>query len=103
MEAAWNRGELPLLFGHPASIGHGLNLQESHAHHIAWFTLTWDFELYDQFNRRLRRQGNHSEHLHVYHFIARNTVDESVMYALRRKNRTQKVLLDALKTRKRVD
>jgi len=103
LEAAWNRGELPLLFGHPASIGHGLNLQESHAHHIAWFTLTWDFELYDQFNRRLRRQGNHSEHLHVYHFIARNTVDESVMYALRRKNRTQKVLLDALKTRKRVD
>lgn len=103
LEAAWNRGELPVLFGHPASIGHGLNLQESHAHHIAWFTLTWDFELYDQFNRRLRRQGNSSTHLHVYHFIARDTVDESVMYALRHKHRTQKVLLDALKTRKRVE
>lgn len=102
LEAAWNRGELPLLFGHPASIGHGLNLQESNAHHIAWFTLTWDFELYDQFNRRLRRQGNSADYLHVYQFMARDSVEESVAYALRRKFKTQKLLLDALKTKSRV-
>lgn len=102
IEEAWNKGGIDLLFGHPASIGHGLNLQESNAHHIVWFTLTWDFELYDQFNRRLRRQGNSSQHLHVHHIVARDTVNESVLYALRRKNRTQKMLLDALKTRARV-
>jgi SNF2 family DNA or RNA helicase len=101
IEEAWNKGEIPLLFGHPASIGHGLNLQESSAHHVAWFTLTWDFELYDQFNRRLRRQGNTAGNMHVYHLVAKDTVEESVYYALRRKYRDQKKLLDALKTRKR--
>lgn len=102
LETAWNRGELPLLFGHPDSIGHGLNLQGSNAHHIAHFTLTWDFETYDQYNKRLLRQGNKAEYLHVYHFVARDSVEESVMYALRKKRRTQKDLLDALKSRKRV-
>jgi SNF2 family DNA or RNA helicase len=102
LETAWNRGALSLLFGHPNSIGHGLNLQGSNAHHIAHFTLTWDFEEYDQYNKRLLRQGNKADYIHVYHFIARDTVDESVMYALRRKRRTQQDLLDALKGRKRV-
>ncbi len=101
LELAWNRGELDMLFGHPASIGHGLNLQESHAHHVCWFTMTWDFELYDQFNRRLRRQGNEADYLHVYHMMARNSVEESVYYALRRKYKTQKQLLDALKAKRR--
>lgn len=101
IEDAWNRGEIPVLFGQPQSIGHGLNLQLSNAHHICWFTMTWDFEVYDQFNRRLRRQGNKADYLHIYHLMAKDTVEESVYYALRRKFKTQKELLDALRTRKR--
>lgn len=103
IETAWNLGQLPLVFAHPASIGHGMNLQKSHAHHVCWFTMSWDFELYDQFNRRLRRQGNNADYVHVYHLMARDTVEESVYYALRRKFKTQKELLDALKKRRRVD
>lgn len=101
LEAAWNAGELPLMFGHPDSIGHGLNLQGSNAHHIVHFTLTWDFEQYDQYNKRLLRQGNKADYIHVYHIIARDTVEDSVMYALRRKRRVQNELLDALKSKKR--
>lgn len=103
LEAQWNAGDIPLLFAHPASVGHGLNLQQSNANHVAWFTLTWDFELYDQFNRRLRRQGNTASHMRVYQFVMRDTVEESVAFALRRKFKTQKQLLDALKTKKRLD
>lgn len=98
IEDAWNAGEIPLLFGHPASMGHGLNFQESNAHHICWFTMTWDFELYDQFIKRLRRQGNKADTLHNYHLIAKDTVEERVYGVLRAKNRTQKKLLDALKS-----
>lgn len=97
LEASWNRGEIPLMFLHPQSVGHGLNFQESNAHHIAWFTMTYDFELYDQLNRRLRRQGNTADYLHVYHFIVKDSVEEAVYYSLRRKFKTQKKLLDALK------
>lgn len=103
LEAAWNKGEIINLFVHPASVGHGLNLQESNAAHIAWFTLTWDFELYDQLNQRIRRQGNKSKHVHCYQFVMKDSVEESVAYTLRSKNRTQKALLDALKTKKRVE
>lgn len=102
IEAAWNRGDIPMLFGQPKSISRGLNLQGSNAHHVAWFTLTWDWEKYDQLNRRLRRQGNTAETLHVYHFLAKDSVEESVMYALRRKFKDEKQLLDALKARRRV-
>jgi SNF2 family DNA or RNA helicase len=103
LEAEWNVGNLQYLAGHPASIAHGLNLQESSAYNIAYFTLPWDFELYDQFNRRLRRQGNTAKHLNIYPFIMRDSVEESVMYALKRKYKTQKELLDALKGRARLD
>jgi hypothetical protein len=63
--------------------------------------MTWDFEVYDQFNRRLRRQGNKADYLHTYHMMARDSVEESVYYALRRKFRDQKQLLDALKDKRR--
>ena len=99
IEAEWNAGAIPLLFGHPASMGHGLNLQENNAHHVCWFTMTWDFELYDQFIKRLRRQGNKADTLHNYHLMARDTVEERVYGVLCGKNRTQKKLLDALKGR----
>lgn len=102
IEVGWNAGEIPLLFGHPASMAHGLNFQGSNAHHVAHFTLTWDFELYDQFNKRVLRQGNTAECVRVYLFVMRNTVDESVAFALRRKHKTQKQFLDAIKSRQRL-
>lgn len=102
LEAAWNRGDIQYLAAHPASVGHGLNLQESSAFNICHFTLQWDFELYDQFNRRLRRQGNTAKHMNIYAMMMRDSVEESVMYALKRKYRDQKKLLDAIKERRRV-
>ena len=101
LEALWNAKELPLMFVQPAAVAHGLNLQKSHAQHIAWFTLTWDLELYIQLNARLKRQGNNAEHMHVYHFVCKDSVEESVYYAIRRKDRDQKKLLEALKEKKR--
>lgn len=97
LEQAWNRGELPYLFGHPASIGHGLNLQEGDAHHVCWHSLTWDFELYDQFIRRVLRQGNKHQKVFVHHLIARDTVDEPMLWSLSSKRKGQNALFDALK------
>lgn len=98
LRRAWNRNELRDLWGHPASVGHGLNLQEGQAHHILWFNIPWDYELYDQYIRRLLRQGNAVSAVFVYHVIARKTVDEAKMRALSSKGRGQKALLDALKS-----
>lgn len=100
IEQAWNRGELPLLFGHPQSMGHGLNLQQC-GHHIAWHSLTWDFELYDQFNRRVLRQGNQSKRVFIHHLIAEDTIDEVVFSALKMKRRGQNALFSALKNIKK--
>lgn len=96
LEAAWNRGELPILLGHPASIGHGLNLQAS-SNHIAFFGHTWDLELHDQFIGRVRRQGLRHNHVFVHYLTARDTVDEIIGFALRRKGRVQDALLAALR------
>lgn len=96
-EAAWNDGTLPILLGHPASVGHGLNLQRSNANQIAIFSLTWNYEYYDQFIRRLRRQGNNAPRVFVHHILARDTVDELIYNALSRKGSLQQRLHDALK------
>lgn len=96
IEAAWNAGKLPLLLGHPQSIGHGLNLQGA-CKHVCWHTLTWDYELYDQFIRRVYRQGNKAGRVIVHHIIARDTIDEAVLAALRGKAKGQRALFDALK------
>lgn len=93
----WNRGEVPLLLAHPASAGHGLNLQEG-GNHIVWFGLTWSLELYEQANARLHRQGQ-TERVIVHHLVAKGTVDENVMGALARKEATQDALLEAVKAR----
>lgn len=93
----WNRNELDYLFCHPASVGHGLNMQEGGARHVAWFNIPWDLELYDQFIRRLLRQGNDADCVFVYHIVARDTVDEAKMRALSSKYKGQKALLDALR------
>lgn len=96
---AWNAGKIPLLIAHPASAGHGLNLQKG-GHIIVWFGLTWSLELYMQANARLYRQGQ-SQPVMVYHIIARGTMDEEVMKVLARKENRQDALIDAVKARVR--
>nr|WP_087475490.1 DEAD/DEAH box helicase [Nitrospira cf. moscoviensis SBR1015] len=93
----WNDGQLPLLLGHPASMGHGLNLQSGACSHVAWFSLTWDFELYDQFIKRVHRQGNKTDRVFVYHLTAAGTIDEAVYWALKSKKKGQNALFEGLK------
>jgi SNF2 family DNA or RNA helicase len=96
VERAWNAGDIPILCGHPQSLGHGLNLQ-SIGQHIVWHSLTWDLELYLQFIRRILRQGNPNTHVFCHHIVARNTVDEALLRAMKSKAKVQNRLLDALK------
>jgi SNF2 family DNA or RNA helicase len=91
----WNRGEIPILLAHPASAGHGLNLQDGGAL-IVWFGLTWSLELYQQFNARLHRQGQ-KKPVRILHIVCAETIDERVLGVLSRKDSTQKTLLTALK------
>jgi len=93
----WNNGEIPILLVHPASAGHGLNLQYG-GNIIIWFGLTWSLELYQQANARLHRQGQ-KESVIVHHIITKNTVDEDVMRALGNKEINQNTLLEAVKAR----
>lgn len=97
IETAWNKGELPVLLGQPQSIAHGLNLQNA-GNHVVWHSLTWNFENYDQFIRRVRRQGSQHSKVFVHHITAKDTVDKFKLFALNRKFRTQKDLFDALNT-----
>jgi len=94
----WNGNKLSLFACNVASVAHGLNLQEGQCQHVAFYTVPWDFENYDQFIRRVRRQGNKHGHVIVHHFIARDTVDESKLRAMRSKERTQRGLMQALRT-----
>ena len=95
----WNDSEIPVAVIHPASAGHGLNLQ-SGGSTLVWFGLTWSLELYQQTNARLHRQGQ-TETVIIHHIIAKDTIDEDVMKALRRKEKTQSDLIDAVKARLR--
>ena len=92
----WNREEFPVALIHPASAGHGLNLQ-SGGSTIIWFGLTWSLELYQQTNARLWRQGQKSETVVIHHIISKNTIDERIMKALSEKDKTQTTLIDAVK------
>lgn len=96
LEVAWNRGELPVLLGQPQSMAHGLNLQEV-GHHVCWYTLTWDYERYDQLIRRVWRQGQKAKRVFVHQLIARHTIDELVLRALNRKKGGQQALFEALR------
>lgn len=97
----WNRGEIKLLLAHPQAAGHGLNMQASGARHVCWLTPTWDFETYDQLNRRLRRGGSMAKRVFIHKIVARGTVDEVVVGSLRRKERGQSALFKALVARRR--
>ena len=94
--ASWNEGKWPVALIHPASAGHGLNLQ-SGGSTIIWFGLTWSLELYQQANARLWRQGQKAEMVVLHHIIAKDTIDERVMKALSAKDKTQTALIDAVK------
>lgn len=91
----FNAGELRILCGHPASMGHGLNLQGA-CNHVIWFGPPWNFEYYDQTNRRIYRQGQKNKTVFLYHLVAERTRDEDVMVDLDHKSRAQTNLLVAL-------
>ncbi len=94
--ADWNAGKLPLLAGQPQSMALGLNLQGC-GQHICWYTLTWNYQNYDQLIQRLVRQGNKHSHVFVHHLIAENTVESLVIEALKNKEYCQESLFDGLK------
>lgn len=93
----WNTGNIPIAVIHPASAGHGLNLQAGGST-LVWFGLTWSLELYQQTNARLWRQGQ-NDTVVIHHIIAKDTIDEDVMLALKLKDKTQASLIDAVKAR----
>lgn len=93
----WNKGAIPIALIHPASAGHGLNIQEG-GHILIWFGLTWSLELYQQTNARLWRQGQR-ETVTIHHIITKDTVDEDVLAALAHKDVTQEKLIAAVKAR----
>lgn len=92
----WNKGELPVALIHPASAGHGLNLQ-SGGSTLVWFGITWSLELYQQTVARLYRQGQSEGTVTNIHIVTKNTIDERIMKALLEKDKTQSALIDAVK------
>lgn len=97
----FNAGQIPVLYGHPRSMGHGLNLQGS-CHTVIWFGITWDLELYDQAIARVYRQGQQSDRVVVYSIIAKDTLDEQVVEVLKDKDHEQQKLLSAIGRRTNV-
>lgn len=93
--ADWNAGRTPVLVMHPASAGHGLNLQKG-GHNIVWFGNTWSLELYQQFNARLYRQGQ-GKPVTIHHIVTRGTIDEKIIKALEGKKQTQDGLMESIK------
>lgn len=93
--ADWNKGKIPVALIHPASAGHGLNLQQGGST-IVWFGLTWSLELYQQTNGRLYRQGQKNTVV-IQHIVTKGSIDEQILKALERKNKTQEDLIEAVK------
>ena len=93
----WNAGKIQVMITHPASAGHGLNLQAGGSI-IVWFGQTWSLELYQQFNARLYRQGQQN-HVVINHLILQGTHDEDVIIALKAKDRKQNALMDSIKAK----
>ncbi len=92
----WNNGKIPVALIHPASAGHGLNLQDGGSA-LVWFGLTWSLELYQQTNARLYRQGQNSDTVVIMHIAAKDTIDERILKSLKKKDSTQSALIDAVK------
>ena len=98
----WNEGKFRVGLAHPASTGHGLNLQEG-GNQLVWFGLTWSLELYQQTNARLWRQGQKDGTVVIHHLITQGTIDEQIMAALARKDQTQRALIEAVKAELKED
>lgn len=98
----WNAGEIQVGLAHPASTGHGLNLQEG-GNTICWFSPVWSLELYQQMNARLFRQGQKADTVVILHIVCKNTVDERVLKALTEKERVQDALIEAVRAELPVD
>ena len=94
--ADWNAGKIPVALIHPASAGHGLNLQQGGSI-LIWFGLTWSLELYQQTNARLWRQGQADETVIIQHIVAKDTIDERILNVLKHKDGTQAALIEAVK------
>jgi hypothetical protein len=94
----WNAGKIQFLACHPASAGHGLNLQEGNAHHLCWFGPIWDLELWDQFIRRLKRSGNTASRIMRHILVVRSSIDELKLQAIADKDISQGRLKSALAT-----
>ena len=92
----WNSGKIPVAVIHPASAGHGLNLQ-SGGSTLVWFGLTWSLELYQQTNARLWRQGQSAGTVVIQHIVTKGTIDERILKALQAKDKTQAALIEAVK------
>ena len=92
---AWNRGEIPVALAHPASVGHGINLQRG-GHITIWYSLTFSYELYAQANERMNRPGQ-TQVCRVYHMVLKGTVDEKILKALSRKENGQNAAIEALR------
>ncbi|WXF96352.1 DEAD/DEAH box helicase [Streptococcus agalactiae] len=92
----WNKGNIRVGLLHPASAGHGLNLQKGY-HHLVWFGLTWSLELYQQTNARLWRQGQQAETVVIQHIVTEGTIDEEILKALENKDAQQSRLIEAVK------
>lgn len=92
----WNAGQIQVGLAHPASTGHGLNLQDG-GNTICWFSPTWSLELYQQMNARLYRQGQKANTVVIIHIVTKGTIDSRVLKALKEKNRIQEALISAVK------
>ena len=92
----WNKGELQIGLIHPASAGHGLNLQFG-GYNLVWFSIPWSLELYQQTNARLYRQGQKSNVVVIQHIVTKGTIDEKILTALSSKDKVQSALIDAVK------
>jgi SNF2 family DNA or RNA helicase len=96
LELAWNAGRLPVLLGHPQAMAESLNLQEA-GHHVCWHSMTYDYTLYDQFIRRVLRQGNTSKRVFCHHLLMRDTVDTyAILPSIKSKTRGQGTFFKAL-------
>lgn len=95
IEEQWNLGKIPVLLAQPQSVAHGLNLQGTKAA-VVWHSITWDLEVYEQMIRRVWRQGQ-EEKVFVHHVVAKGTIDEVILGMLKKKDKTQRDLLAALK------
>lgn len=96
MITKWNNGDIPVMLAHPASVGHGLNLQKGPGHTVVWFSLpNWDNDKYQQANKRLYRSGQ-KHAVSVIHIVAKDTIEEVMLRSLKSKERTNDALMKAL-------